>query len=313
MKARNRRGCYALLLLLLTLWACNVKRPDAVLPDALMEDVLYDFHLAKAVGEEFSLNDNSQKMLYMDYVYKKHGITEAQFDTSMVWFSRHPDALVKIYDKVNARLKSKRVEIDRLMALRGDKPKASQAGDSVDIWLDAGIYRLTGTPLDNKITFTFPADSNFNDRDTLKWTARFRYPDSHLAPLMALQVLYEKDTLHALLQARQAATETVWLAADTLGALKEVRGFIYYPEQESGQSLLVDRISLMRYHATDTLPPLQSVSPEAAADTVGGKAGSDADARQRDLMETTNTAPVKAGSDALQQRPAGTRPLKKRQ
>ncbi len=267
MKAWSRAGCYALLLLALSLSACHVKRPDTVLPDAKMEDVLYDFHLAKAVGEELSLNDNSQKMLYMGYVYKKHGITQAEFDSSMVWFSRHPDELVKIYEKVNARLKGKRVEIDRLMALRGEKPKESQAGDSVDIWLDAPVYRLTGTPLDNKITFTFPADSNFQNRDTMKWTARFRYPDTLSIPIMAMQVIYEKDTLHTLRLPAQAATETVWLAADTLGALKEVRGFIYYPAKD-GKPLLVDRISLMRYHATDTLRLAPVDSTLVAGDTL---------------------------------------------
>ena len=41
--------------------------------------------------------------------------------------------------------------------------------------------------------------------------------------------------------------------ADTLGEIKEIRGFIYYPVQTSAQSILTDRISLMRYHATDTL------------------------------------------------------------
>ena len=33
---------------------------------------------------------------------------------------------------------------------------------------------------------------------------------------------------------------------------KEIRGFIYYPQQETPQPLLADRISLMRYHATDS-------------------------------------------------------------
>jgi hypothetical protein len=47
--------------------------------------------------------------------------------------------------------------------------------------------------------------------------------------------------------------ETVSLFADTLGEIREIRGYIYYPAAQATRTLLTDRISLMRYHATDTL------------------------------------------------------------
>lgn len=70
---------------------------------------------------------------------------------------------------------------------------------------------------------------------------------------MAMQILYDKDTINDLLKIKEPITETLTLTADTFGKIKEVRGFIYYPMQKTVQSLLVDQISLMRYHATDTL------------------------------------------------------------
>ena len=70
---------------------------------------------------------------------------------------------------------------------------------------------------------------------------------------MAMQILYAKDTLNEMLKVKRSGTETISLFADTLGEIKEIRGFIYYPAQKSTQSILADRISLMRYHATDTL------------------------------------------------------------
>ena len=70
---------------------------------------------------------------------------------------------------------------------------------------------------------------------------------------MAMQILYAKDTLNDMRRIKQSGTETISLFADTLGEIKEIRGFIYYPVQTSAQSILTDRISLMRYHATDTL------------------------------------------------------------
>ena len=51
--------------------ACQVKRPEIVLPDNKMEDVLYDYHIAKAMGEELSRNEYYKKVLYIDAVFKK--------------------------------------------------------------------------------------------------------------------------------------------------------------------------------------------------------------------------------------------------
>ena len=257
MKGKKRFQWCSIILLVFCLTACQVKRPKTVLSDAKMENVLYDFHIAKALGEDIPYGESYKRVLYIESVYKKHGITQADFDTSMVWYARHPDVLTKVYEKVNQRLKSQRDGINHLIALRDNKPKESLPGDSIDVWIWQHVYELTGMPLDNKIAFILPVDTNFKDRDTLKWTVRFRFnngkPDSVLAPLMAMQILYDKDTINDLLKIKEPITETLTLTADTFGKIKEVRGFIYYPMQKTVQSLLVDQISLMRYHATDTL------------------------------------------------------------
>ena len=174
-----------------------------------------DFHIAKAMGEEVPYSESYKRVLYIESVYRKHGITQADFDTSMVWYARHPDALTKVYEKVNQRLKAERDGINHLIALRDNKPKESSPGDSIDVWRGRHIYYLTGTPMDNKLTFTLPSDTNFKDRDTLRWTVRFRFlngtPDSLHAPLMAMQVLYAKDTLNDMLKVRKHTKLCVYL------------------------------------------------------------------------------------------------------
>ena len=128
--------------------------------------------------------------------------------------------------------------------------------------------------MDNKITFTLPSDTNFHDRDTLRWSVRFRFhngaPDSIHAPLMAMQILYEKNdsVISTIRKVQNTGIETLTLFADTLGEIKEIRGFIYYPQQEAPQPLLADRISLMRYHATDSLAIAPNDSLHQAIDSL---------------------------------------------
>ena len=251
MKGINRIQWCSVVLLVFSLTACKVKRPETVLPDAKMENVLYDYHIAKAMGEEVPYNESYKRVLYIESVFK-----------------------TKIYEKVNVRLKAERDGINHLIALRDNKPKESLPGDSIDVWIWQHIYQLTGMPLDNKITFTLPSDTNFHDRDTLRWSVRFRFhngaPDSIHAPLMAMQILYEKNdsVISAIRKVQDTGVETLTLFADTLGEIKEIRGFIYYPQQETPQPLLADRISLMRYHATDSLVIAPKDSLQQATDSL---------------------------------------------
>lgn len=249
----------ATLLLALSLASCQVKRPKTVLSDAKMENVLYDYHIAKAMSEELSYNENYKRALYLESVFHKYGITQADFDTSMVWYTRNPGQLAKVYEKVNARLKAKREAIDRLVALRDNKPSTSAAGDSVDVWFKQHIFRLTGGALNNKLLFSQPADENYQERDTLCWSLRFRFqgrvPDRLEMPWVALQMQYEKrDSIVSMIkQVERPGVEMLSLSADTLGKIKEIRGFVYYPAREQSPVLLLDHISLMRYHAQDSL------------------------------------------------------------
>ena len=41
----------------------RVKRPDTVISDAKMENVLYDFHIAKAMGEEVPYSESYKRCL----------------------------------------------------------------------------------------------------------------------------------------------------------------------------------------------------------------------------------------------------------
>ena len=263
-----------LCLLIIFATGCKVKRPSEVLPESTMENLLYDYHIAKAMGDNLPYNENYKKVLYTDAVFNKYGTTKAVFDSSMVWYTRNMEVLAKIYEKVSKRLKTQQNAINQLIAIRDKKPMTSAPGDSIDVWIWQHIYQLTGMPLDNKITFTLPSDTNFHDRDTLRWSVRFRFhngaPDSIHAPLMAMQVLYEKNdsVISAIRKVQDTGVETLTLFADTLGEIKEIRGFIYYPQQETPQPLLADRISLMRYHATDSLVIAPKDSLQQATDSL---------------------------------------------
>lgn len=250
-----------LYLLAIFVTGCTVKRPNEVLPESTMEDLLYDYHIAKAMGDNLPYNENYKKVLYTDAVFNKYGTTKAVFDSSMVWYTRNTEVLAKVYEKVSKRLKAQQNVINHLIAIRDKKPMTSAPGDSIDVWAWQRMKRLTGMPTDDKLTFVLPSDSNFKERDTLVWKVRYQFlgnvPDTALTALMAMQIIFENDSIISATQrVGNSGTQSICLQSDTLGTIREVKGFIYYPREKTPHTLVLDKITLMRYHSNDTLQTL---------------------------------------------------------
>lgn len=91
--------------LLLALAGC---RPKGVLSSREMRDVLYDLHRADGAIQVSGYNYSHDEELAACYksVLDKHGITQAQFDSSLVWYTDNPQIFNKIYPKVVARLEA---------------------------------------------------------------------------------------------------------------------------------------------------------------------------------------------------------------
>ncbi len=238
--------------------SCKVRRPSDVIPENTMENLLYDYHIAKALSENLPYNENYKKALYLEAVFEKYNITETEFDSSMVWYTRNVEVLANIYDRLNKRAKSKQNEYDRLIALRDKKPMISQPGDSVDVWAWKQTMRLHNVPLYMNFSFILPADSNFKQCDIFEWTAHYDYlenlPDSSLAAVMAMQIVYVNDSISGATKLiYNTGFDTLRLMGQPSTEIREVRGFLYYPITNSENELLIDKLALMRYRANDTI------------------------------------------------------------
>ena len=77
------------MLALCGMWSCGKKVPEEIIQPQAMENLLYDYHLATTMSADLPYDENYKKQAYLAYVFQKHGVTEAEFDSSMVWYSRH--------------------------------------------------------------------------------------------------------------------------------------------------------------------------------------------------------------------------------
>ncbi len=247
------------IVVLFSLTACEVKRPREVLTDAKLEEVLFDYHLAKVMADEVPYSESYRKPLYRDAVLAKHGITSAQFDSSMVWFARNPEHLSDIYKRLTERMKKQRDVINDLIALRDTPKEEMPSGDSVEVWSLKRFIILSGMPLNCKQQFQLIADTTFYERDSLCFLLDYRYvglmPDTLHFAVMGLTLHFRNDSiLHQCqpLTAHAGKAELV-IQSDTLGEIRSVSGFVYLPQSESGALMRINRMKVMRYHAKDSL------------------------------------------------------------
>lgn len=104
---------FLFLLMIMMVSSCQ-NRPREVLKRKNMEQLMYDVYIAEAILENDYSNFNTpeKKEAYINEVFKAHDVTQAEWDTSLSWYSDRIDLYLKMNDSVKVRLQRARKEID---------------------------------------------------------------------------------------------------------------------------------------------------------------------------------------------------------
>ena len=152
-------------LCLACLFVAFEQRPDGVLSKGEMEEVLYDYHLTQAMADWAPDNETGSNQPYLDAVFRKHGITQEEFDSSLIWYNAHASDLKDIYDNLKDRFT---FESQKLQIAVGDNEMAAivtEGGDTTNLWNGPRIIVLRNHPLLNLEKFTVKDDSLFERGD----------------------------------------------------------------------------------------------------------------------------------------------------
>ena len=225
-----------------------------------MEDILYDYHVAQSMAKNDP--DNSQvdfnRTAYFMGVLKKHQVSEADFDSSLVYYYSHVDHFTGIYDRVNERLS---VEAKRLGASVGDinrYSQLSQTGDTANIWQGDASVLLIPRPTMNRFDFLVKADSTFQLGDSFI----FQFVSEHIwqtgskDAVVCVRTAYERDSvIQSVAHVTVSGTSQLRIPANRTLKIKELRGFVYLPDANDGADdrklMFISQIQLIRFHNKD--------------------------------------------------------------
>jgi hypothetical protein len=251
---------------------CGKQMPRDVIGQGQMEDILYDYHLAAAMQNTQGSGDNVKKEAMRRFLFRKHGVTEAEFDSSMVWYTRHPEALAKIYTNLQDRFKAEGDRVQQLLASREEGMTLSLPGDTVDMWHgDAFFILQPHQPLHHMFTFSMQADSNFQANDAIRWTAQYAFRnDAKSVARMGLSIVYDNDSVAGEVKnVTRSGLKEIYLPQDSAYKIRSINGFIYVPaEGPMNSDILVHDMQLMRYHVPFDSTKLQKAKVDTTATAV---------------------------------------------
>ena len=173
---------------------CKPGIPGRYLQMDEMADILYDYHVADGmVQTNFDSPDSVAMRAYSISILKNHGVSQADFDSSMVYYTRHTRLLQKVYDKIADRLDREAVE-------RGGQAgftDLTENADTTNVWKLSTAFVLSPYLATNRISFEIKADSSYHegDRMVLDFDAQFLYQDGMRDALVVLAVTYANDSV----------------------------------------------------------------------------------------------------------------------
>ncbi|MCD8210544.1 MAG: DUF4296 domain-containing protein [Prevotella sp.] len=242
------------------LFSCKPKVPRKYIQPNKLEDILYDYHIATAMAQEQddSRNETFDTYLYREAVLKKYKITQAELDSSLVYYMRHGERLNKIYERVSQRLSASALALGASESEISRYGDLSQTGDTANIWTLATSTVLTPEAPYNVMSFSLEADSTFyeGDKFILSFSSCFlSRSNNKMATAMLVLDLDNDSTINSSQTIPTNRVTSLSLQDNKHKGIKRVRGFIYLnkerdnsPEGNSVHILFVKDIHLIKMH-----------------------------------------------------------------
>lgn len=240
---------YSIAFLVLFLLTTCSKVPDHILSEKKMQDVMTDMHLAEAIiSSDYRKydNDSIKKVLYKS-VFAKYEITQAAYDSSLVWYARNLDIYLKVYDRAKIEIENKIKDLGDVQA----KAAPSSNQDSIDVWPRRTSLELTPKALFNGVVFDISPDVSYSSGSSfvlgmkvwgLKKGSR-NYPEVRISADQGDTIITVNQTI------KKDGYQEITLKSLATKQVKQVYGYIRLDNSDSTYyKVYLDSINLMKYN-----------------------------------------------------------------
>jgi hypothetical protein len=242
------------------------KVPDHIISEKKMRAVLYDMQIAEAVVETDyeTYRTGDERQTVYDGVFAKHHITQAEYDSSLVWYGENMELYMRIYKLVLKDIN------DNIASLGDIKPNPLSGEvstkDSIDVWIYNRNFTFKPERIFNALTFDIAPQKPYSSGSSyvfglsvwgvspnLKYKPKIRINAVHADTIISVDKDITGDGYYETIL-RSVVTKQV----------KRVYGYIVINDSEASyHRIYIDDIRLMKYNygsraltapQTDSLP-----------------------------------------------------------
>lgn len=252
---------YTMVFVAVCLWfiaACKPGTPAEYIQPDDMEDILVDYHLARAMAERATDSydqKNYMQALYIEAVMQKHGVTKAEFDSSLIYYFRRADRFDDMYKRVSERLEEQALVLGASESEIGMYSNYNASGDTANIWSDRKNLAMLAVPPFNRWDFEVPVDTTFRQGDSflMQFMTDFMFEDGSRDGVIYMAVTYDNDsTICRNIHFSSGGIQQLRLNAFEGHDIKRIRGFFYLSNggerTTTTRILFVNNIQFVRFH-----------------------------------------------------------------
>ena len=96
------KGLICVILVLFGLFSCKPSVDDEYIQPDEMEDILYEYHLAEEIAR-LNGGDSLSIRSFKANILNKYGVSQAELDSSLLYYNRHTKVLHDIYKNLVER------------------------------------------------------------------------------------------------------------------------------------------------------------------------------------------------------------------
>lgn len=213
-------------------------RPDDVLSESKMADVLTDLSIAdqlalRSMNTGVNASSDSSLRIMRQSIMKKHGVTEAQFDSTLSWYGHHMDDYANLYKKVDQRLAKRLTELN--------KRSGVDDSDKDNLWPMPKMISISPNDLTHGFSFSLPG-TKVQPGKALEWKLRVNDDAGGATAFLAaeysnMEMIYTRITLNSY------GTQKLTLQLENKRRPKRIIGYVRFSSKPA-QRLFLDSLTL---------------------------------------------------------------------
>ena len=239
--------------------ACKPGVPSELIQPGELEDILYDYHVADGMAYvEGNYSELAfRRKAYREAVLRKHGVTEAELDSSLVYYYRHTELLHDVYKELSKRLNNDAIALGSTANELSQFGSVTSQGDTATVWRSDHSLILMPQPPYNNVCFDIKADTAYHEGDKiiLSFYNQYIFQEGVRDGVALLAVTFKNDS---------TASQTLYLSSNNQYSMsiddtdrkgiKSVKGFVYLGRGNSGTTsqtmkiMCISHMKLMRMH-----------------------------------------------------------------